>query len=125
MLDKPTSHRRTTLKYATTHRTGRLTLTAVLSGLAFAASAAPESQSIGPGQRFYEKTCAKCHEAGVGPNLKGRGFPAATYVIIARNGMSAMPAFRVTDIDDATLQNLGEYLSQTTAPAANAAPDKK
>lgn len=111
------------MKHASIQRAGQLALTAVLSGLAFAATAAPESQNIGPGQRFYEKTCAKCHEAGVGPNLKGRGFPAATYVIIARNGMNAMPAFRVTDIDDATLQNLGEYLAQTTAPAD--APAKK
>lgn len=106
------------MKHAT-----KLTMAALLSGLTFAASAT-DAQSIGPGQRFYEKTCAKCHEAGVGPVIKGRGFPPATYMIIARNGMNAMPAFRVTDIDDATLQDLAEYLSKTEAPK-NAAPAKK
>ena len=106
------------MKHAT-----QLALAALLSGLSLAASAA-DSQSIGPGQRFYEKTCAKCHEAGVGPVIKGRGFPAATYVVIARNGMNAMPAFRVTDIDDATLQDLAEYLSKTEAPKTAAAAKK-
>jgi len=101
------------LKHAT-----KLTMAALLSGLAFTAGTAfaADAQSIGPGQRFYEKTCAKCHEAGIGPVIKGRGFPPATYMIIARNGMNAMPAFRVTDIDDATLQDLAEYLSKTKAP---------
>ena len=106
------------MKHAT-----KLTLAALLSGLTFAASAAG-SQKIGPGQHFYEQTCAKCHEAGVGPVIKGRGFPAMTYVVIARNGMNAMPAFRVTDIDDATLQDLAEYLSKTEAPKASAAAKK-
>ena len=113
------------LKHATTPRASQLALTALLSGLAFAASAAPpaDAQRVGPGQRYYEKTCAKCHEAGVGPVIKGRGFPAATYVVIARNGLNAMPAFRVTDIDDATLQDLAEYLAGTPVagtPASDA-----
>jgi mono/diheme cytochrome c family protein len=106
------------LKHAT-----KLTLAALLSSLTFAASAA-DSQRIGPGQQFYEKTCAKCHEAGIGPVIKGRGFPPATYMVIARNGMNAMPAFRVTDIDDATLLELGEYLSKTEVTKA-AEPAKK
>lgn len=106
------------MKHAT-----KLTLAALLLGLTFAASAA-DSQKIGPGQRFYEKTCAKCHEAGVGPVIKGRGFPPATYMIIARNGMNAMPAFRVTDIDDATLEDLANYLSKTEAPKTAAAAKK-
>jgi mono/diheme cytochrome c family protein len=100
-----------------------LALAALLSGLGLAASAA-DSQSTSPGQRYYEKTCAKCHEAGIGPVIKGRGFPPQTYMIIARNGMNAMPAFRVTDIDDATLEDLANYLSRTEAPKA-AAPAKK
>ena len=88
---------------------------ALLSGLSVSAFAA-DPQYISAGHRYYEKICAKCHEAGVGPNLKGRGFPAEAFVAIARNGFNAMPAFRVTDIDDATLQSLGEYLAQTKVP---------
>lgn len=83
-----------------------------LGGFAVAATA-QEIPAIGKGQRYYEKVCAKCHEAGVGPVIKGRGFPEMTYIVIARNGFNAMPAFRVTDIDDETLKDLASYLSKT------------
>lgn len=92
-----------------------LAAVALLSGLTASAFAA-DPQNITSGHRYYEKICAKCHEAGVGPNLKGRGLPPEYFAAIARNGFNAMPAFRVTDIDDATLQSLGEYLSQTKLP---------
>jgi mono/diheme cytochrome c family protein len=75
-----------------------------------AAQANPED---GKGKQYYDKVCAKCHEVGTGPVLKGRGFPAITYVIIARNGNRAMPAFRVSDVDDATLQAVADYLAST------------
>lgn len=54
----------------------RIHLAAVtlLSGLTAPAFAA-DPQNITSGHRYYEKICAKCHEAGVGPNLKGRGLP--------------------------------------------------
>jgi len=83
-----------------------------LAGMACLAGA-QEPQAIGKGQRFYEKVCAKCHEAGIGPVIKGRGFPEMTYMVIARNGFNAMPAFRVSDIDDETLKDLASYLSHT------------
>lgn len=65
------------------------------------------------GKRYYEQVCAKCHEVGTGPLLTGRGFPAMTYVLIARHGNRAMPAFRLSDIDDATLQAVADYLAGT------------
>ena len=101
-----------------------IALSVLLSGLALAASAA-ETHTIGPGQKFFEKTCAKCHLAGVGPELRGRNLPPEYFVAIARNGLNAMPAFRITDIDDATLLDVGKYLSQTQAPAAAPAAAKK
>lgn len=85
-------------------------------GLAFLALASVQpatAQSVNAGQQFYQKVCAKCHEAGIGPVITGRGLPAITYVSIARNGNRAMPAFRITDIDDATLQQLADYLAST------------
>lgn len=85
-------------------------------GLAFLALASVQpatAQSVNAGQQFYQKVCAKCHEAGIGPVITGRGLPEITYVSIARNGNRAMPAFRVTDIDDATLQQLATYLAST------------
>ena len=68
------------------------------------------------GKHFYEQVCAKCHEVGTGPVIKGRGFPAMTYVLIARNGNRAMPAFRLSDVDDATLQAVADYLASTPLP---------
>lgn len=96
-----------------------LGLAVLASTLAQAAGAQP----VNKGRQFYEKVCAKCHEAGIGPVLKGRGLPAATYKIIARSGLNGMPAFRVSDIDDATLDELANYLSSTPV-SAPAAPQK-
>lgn len=84
-----------------------------LAALALAWGQPATAQTVNAGQQFYQKVCAKCHEAGIGPVLTGRGLPEATYINIARNGNRAMPAFRVTDIDDATLQQLAAYLAST------------
>jgi mono/diheme cytochrome c family protein len=83
-----------------------------LAGHLCAAYAQAESQP-GSGQRFYQKTCAKCHETGIGPVITGLGLPAVAYMTIVRSGLKEMPAFRVSDIDDATLQDLAKYLANT------------
>lgn len=95
-------------------------IAALLAGLASTAAAGDPSK-IGPGQRYFNTICAKCHTAGVGPELRGRQLPPEYFVAIARNGFNAMPAFRITDIDDATLRDVGKYLSQSQLPAAAAA----
>lgn len=92
---------------------GRLVGAALFAGLATTASA----QTLTKGQQFYQKVCAKCHEVGTGPLLLGRQLPEATVQIIARHGLNAMPAFRHTDIDDATLLELATYIHQSAAPA--------
>lgn len=63
------------------------------------------------GQRYYKEVCARCHEANIGPVLVGRGLPPEFFKAIARSGLNAMPSFRVTDIDDETLQAVARYLS--------------
>ena len=100
-----------------------LSASALGAGLMLAAGAAvaqvqpgPPSPTVeGQGKRFFEKVCAKCHEVGIGPVLTGRGLDPLFYSTIARHGNRAMPAFRVTDIDDATLQDLAVYLSKSPA----------
>lgn len=86
-----------------------------LAGLG-ALAAAQQAPAIGKGQRYYEKICAKCHEAGIGPVLKGRGLPEAYFMVIPRSGLNAMPAFRRTDLDDETLKDLAKYLANAPAP---------
>jgi mono/diheme cytochrome c family protein len=94
-----------------------LLLGLLLCGSALAQSplpaSAPETQARA--QRFYAQVCARCHETGIGPVITGRSLPAAFYVAMARSGRNAMPAFRMSDIDDPTLQALGEYLAATPA----------
>lgn len=86
-------------------------------GLAAAAQAAAPSPPAADdkGRRFYEKVCARCHEAGIGPVLRGRGLPPALFTTIARTGLNGMPAFRVSDVDDETLQAVADYLATSKA----------
>lgn len=88
-----------------------------LAALALTLAQPAAAQTISKGQQFYQKVCAKCHEAGIGPVLLGRGLPEATFIYFARHGSGPMPAFRMTDIDDATLQELASYLSKSPAPS--------
>lgn len=76
------------------------------------------------GAHVYAKICANCHETGVGPVIKGRQELAPEYYqFVVRHGLRAMPAFRITDIDTATLKQLSELLpkSQVTAIQPTAA----
>ena len=100
-----------------------LSVSALGAGLVLTAGAvvaqsqpSPQSPTVeGQGKRYFEKVCAKCHEVGIGPVLTGRGLDPLFYTTIVRHGNRAMPAFRMTDIDDATLQDLGVYLSKSPA----------
>lgn len=94
-------------------------LTTLLAAASMFATLLPSSnaQTIDRGRQFYQSVCARCHEAGVGPELRGRGLSEATVSTIARYGGNAMPAFRHSDIDDATLRQLAEFISKSAAPA--------
>lgn len=70
------------------------------------------------GEHVYIKVCGHCHEAGIGPQLKGRHLPPAFFVAVARQGLRAMPAFPASFIDDNALQQVAEYISNAPAPAA-------
>ena len=67
---------------------------------------------------LYAKVCANCHESGVGPIIRGRGEELAPeyYRFVVRNGLRAMPAFRITDIDEPVLKQLSEMLPTMAAP---------
>jgi mono/diheme cytochrome c family protein len=67
------------------------------------------------GEETYKKVCAYCHEAGVGPYLLGRQFPAAVIEYMARNGSRAMPAMKPGFIDDAALKRVAEYIEKSQA----------
>lgn len=71
------------------------------------------------GEETYRKVCAYCHEAGVGPYLLGRQFPATVIQFMARNGSRAMPAMKPGFIDDVALKNVAEFIEKS-APGPNA-----
>ena len=67
------------------------------------------------GAEIYAKVCALCHDTSTGPVILGRGHDPLYIRLIVRNGMRAMPAFRASEIDDASLEKLAEYVSKTAA----------
>lgn len=69
------------------------------------------------GAEVYQKVCRYCHEANVGPALKGRELPVEYVQRIVRMGNRAMPAFRPSEIDDARLAEVARLIS-TSAPLA-------
>ena len=117
--------------------------TAALVTLALAASATAQSpEQIERGRASYEYWCAPCHGPGIGNNgaqhlpgtdalrVKYRGaLPALltertdmapdlvkTYV---RQGITVMPFFRKTEIDDTQLEAIAAYLTRN-----NPRPDR-
>lgn len=89
---------------------------AVLAGTAFCAVAPGQVHAQAAGQwanptHVYTKICGNCHEIGVGPRLKGRKLEVDFIQQTVRRGLKAMPAFRVTDVDDPMLVKLAEFLS--------------
>ena len=80
----------------------------ILLAAAALAAAAPSAFADSSGkwkssQETYDKVCAYCHEANVGPVLTGRKLPPEYVRAIVRSGNRAMPAFRPTEIDDEIL----------------------
>ncbi len=96
---------------------------ALLAVLAASAGAAPPTparqtpsgQWASP-QVAWEKTCARCHTTGVGPELRGRALPPEYITSVVRNGMLAMPAFPHTAIDDASLESVARFVSTSKLP---------
>jgi len=69
------------------------------------------------GGEVYDKVCRYCHEANVGPALKGRALPAEYIQRVVRMGNRAMPAFRPSEIDEATLADVARRISSSAAVA--------
>ena len=64
---------------------------------------------------LYKRTCAYCHELGVGPYLKGRNLPMEYFKIRLRAGYRAMPAFKPSEISDKDAEMLGKWLEESKA----------
>lgn len=70
------------------------------------------------GRQVYDKVCSHCHEHGVGPTIKGRQLPAEYVQRVVRFGNRAMPSFRPSEIDPATLADLARVINGSTTVAS-------
>ncbi|HJV28136.1 MAG TPA: cytochrome c [Aromatoleum sp.] len=91
-----------------------------VAGIAVAAlcvGGSAEASAWRDGAQVYEKVCSHCHEAGVGPVIRGRSLPAEYVQRVVRYGNRAMPAFRPTEIDDASLADIARLINSGAALA--------
>jgi mono/diheme cytochrome c family protein len=66
-------------------------------------------------EAIYARTCGYCHGTNVGPIIRGRKLPPEAIVYMVRHGQGAMPAFRPTEITDAELKALSNWISTSKA----------
>jgi mono/diheme cytochrome c family protein len=94
------------------------------------ALASPQARGAeaAPGKHIFDRYCAECHAPGIGhPGTQQLGWTRgdknsvledrkdllpAYITLVVRNGLVEMPAFRPTEIDDAQLKQLTEYLTR-------------
>lgn len=102
---------------------------AILAAFALLATRAPSLAAEAVGAAVYAKWCSHCHDPGIshpgtqalkakyGEAWQGdlKAWPGlqAEYVrLMVRRGISVMPQFRKTEISDAELRALADYLTQ-------------
>lgn len=67
------------------------------------------------GKEIYGKVCGSCHDRTLGPVIRGRGLDPLYIRIIVRNGLLAMPAFRPSEFNEASLEKVARYVSKSSA----------
>jgi mono/diheme cytochrome c family protein len=66
------------------------------------------------GRTVFMQSCHQCHPggmAGLGPAINDKPLPAWLVKMQVRQGLGAMPEFGETEISDAELDALAEYVS--------------
>lgn len=94
---------------------GAALVCAGIGGAAWAAHHEEAEPATRAPQTTYAEVCGFCHGRNVGPVIRGRGLPASAIKIFVRTGPNAMPAFRPTEISDAELDALANWLEHSEA----------
>ncbi|WP_082747865.1 c-type cytochrome [Bradyrhizobium macuxiense] len=68
-------------------------------------------------EQIYGSVCAYCHDARIGPTIRGRQLDEGMIVAIVTNGLRQMPAFRPTDFSDDELKALARWLHDSAKPS--------
>jgi 4-cresol dehydrogenase (hydroxylating) cytochrome subunit len=71
----------------------------------------------GDGQMIFQHTCGLCHKTGIGPELRGRQLSPERIVTLVRYGGLAMPAIRPSEMNDAELARVAQWISESPTPA--------
>ncbi|HMA12540.1 MAG TPA: cytochrome c [Steroidobacteraceae bacterium] len=112
-----------------------LSACAVAAGALAAAPAAPTAAApqLPPGKALFDRWCAECHSPGHGhpgtqqlerlrgaklAELESRPDMDAAFIrYVVRNGQNAMPAYRPSEISDAGVDQIAQYLGRNAPPA--------
>lgn len=81
-----------------------------LTVLALCAEIAVAAETPRAPETVYAKTCGYCHGQHVAPIIRGRGIPPEVTRQYVRSGPRGMVAFRQTEISDAELDALANWL---------------
>lgn len=88
-------------------------------------AAVNETRAFKSGEEAWDKVCARCHttiddrmDQVVGPDLSASGHDQDGIKYVVRNGQLAMPSFRQASLDDATLDELADYIVNTIQKGA-------
>ena len=93
-----------------------ITLTVCVTTIAgVTVTSATAAEGVRPPAAIYATTCGYCHDANVGPVILGKHLPPAAIEQFVRSGLNAMPAFRPTEITDAELHELSNWIQASAA----------
>jgi mono/diheme cytochrome c family protein len=85
------------------------------SGVAFAGQKLGAPLGDRPPEAVYAKTCGYCHGRNVGPVILGRALSPAVTSTMVRHGRNGMPAFRPTEVTNAELAALADWIAKSKA----------
>lgn len=88
-----------------------------IASSAIAAQKLGEYQSDRAPEVVYAKVCGYCHGKNVGPIILGRNLDTDMIKAVARHGRNGMPAFRPTEVSNAELDALANWISKSPARA--------
>ena len=89
----------------------RLAGAAIFAGFVTCLAPPSHAASITPPATIYAHVCGYCHGTNVGPIILGKHVPVDVIKMYVRRGPAAMPAFRPTEITDAELDALAQWIS--------------
>ncbi len=69
-------------------------------------------------EQLWRSTCAYCHDDRIADELRGRQLAPAALTGAVRAGPRAMPAFAPSQISDAELDALADWLARQKRPVA-------